>query len=402
MPPSKAQLNAAARARAGRQRQRQITVLSSSESETDLERSGLGEETDSGTDGIEELAGPELTQSLEREMEREADACICGDVPKFLVTHGPPSLMPDAAPAIPEHTYGPSHPPDPTRACDLNHAPDPARTPDVVGSLDGVAVRVSGHSPAPAHIPEARLVSAQTQTLSAPTSPSSAHTHTVFDVAVAILAPDRVPGVAGLAPQGIPAPAPSPVPVSDMNEKIFDGYLSDLEDDTFVLEEEGLDDWYDERHAVTHESPAPMGAAHEPPVTEHSALKRRRLDIPIKEEREDERRCALEARTEALKDIKRMISSKKHTFEGGENGLQAYRARAIQACLHVMVNQKMGAIEASHAAAVGATMAREWGGRQVRRWMHVWVKQRELPQSKRGTHAKTYSLVSDPVIRAEL
>ncbi|KAH9030515.1 hypothetical protein EDB85DRAFT_1891543 [Lactarius pseudohatsudake] len=74
MPPSKAQLNAAARARAGRQRQRQITVLSSSESETDLERSGLGEETDSGTDGIEELAGPELTQSLEREMEREADA----------------------------------------------------------------------------------------------------------------------------------------------------------------------------------------------------------------------------------------------------------------------------------------------------------------------------------------
>ncbi|KAH9018413.1 hypothetical protein EDB85DRAFT_1897164 [Lactarius pseudohatsudake] len=74
MPPSKAQLNAAARAHAGRQRQRQITVLSSSKSETNLERSGLGEETDSGTDGIEELAGPELTQSLEREMEREADA----------------------------------------------------------------------------------------------------------------------------------------------------------------------------------------------------------------------------------------------------------------------------------------------------------------------------------------
>ena len=105
---------------------------------------------------------------------------------------------------------------------------------------------------------------------------------------------------------------------------------------------------------------------------------------------------------EALKDIKSVISSKTYNFEAGKNGLQAYRARAIQACLHVMVNQNMGAIEASQATAVGAMMARGWGGRQVHRWMHVWVKQRELLQSKRGTHAKTYSLISDPIIWAEL
>lgn len=85
MPPSKAQLNAAARARAGRLRQRQIdvhpetphivTLVSSSESENDSESPGLGkDETDSGIDEIEELAGPELMQSLEHEMEREADA----------------------------------------------------------------------------------------------------------------------------------------------------------------------------------------------------------------------------------------------------------------------------------------------------------------------------------------
>ncbi|KAH9170492.1 hypothetical protein EDB89DRAFT_2071879 [Lactarius sanguifluus] len=78
MPPSKARLNAAARARAGRQRQRQTILLSSSEqaseSENNSESSRLGEEDDSGTDGIEELAGLELTQSLEREMEREAEA----------------------------------------------------------------------------------------------------------------------------------------------------------------------------------------------------------------------------------------------------------------------------------------------------------------------------------------
>ncbi|KAH9160204.1 hypothetical protein EDB89DRAFT_1915068 [Lactarius sanguifluus] len=78
MPPSKARLNAAARARAGRQRQRQTILLSSSEqaseSENDSESSRLGEEDNSGTDGIEELAGPDLTQSLERKMEREAEA----------------------------------------------------------------------------------------------------------------------------------------------------------------------------------------------------------------------------------------------------------------------------------------------------------------------------------------
>ncbi len=84
MPPPKAKLNAAARARAGRQRQRQITcpeathnvtLVISSDSENSSESPGLGEDAmDSEIDEIEELAGPELMQSLEREMEREAEA----------------------------------------------------------------------------------------------------------------------------------------------------------------------------------------------------------------------------------------------------------------------------------------------------------------------------------------
>ncbi|KAH9166255.1 hypothetical protein EDB89DRAFT_2076021 [Lactarius sanguifluus] len=186
--------------------------------------------------------------------------------------------MPDAA-AAPEHTYSPSHPPDPTRACNLNHTPDPrpARTLDVDILL-----------PPPISLK--------------PDRPSTGHTHTVFDVATAVLAPERVScpsharapiqshtieGTASLAPRGIPAPAPSPVPVlSDTNEKIFDGYLSDLEDVAFVLEEDNLDDWYDECH-TTCESPTPTSATHKPPVTEHSALKRRRLDVPLKEQCED-------------------------------------------------------------------------------------------------------------------
>jgi hypothetical protein len=65
---------------------------------------------------------------------------------------------------------------------------------------------------------------------------------------------------------------------------------------------------------------------------------------------------------EALKDIKKMISSRKHDFKGGENSLQAYCARAIQACLHAMVNKNMGAIESSQATAVGVMMAKGWGG----------------------------------------
>jgi hypothetical protein len=188
--------------------------------------------------------------------------------------------------------------------------------------------------------------------------------------------------------------------LSDRNEKLFDGYLSDMEDDAFVFEEE-VDNWYNKSHTPATVIPMPTKDTAQP-VTECSAVKQCKLDIPIQEQRETAKRCALEACIEALKDIKRVISSKTHNFEAGRNGLQAHRAQAIQSCLHAMVHQNMGAIEASQAAAVGAMMARGWGGHQVRWWMHTWVKKRELPQLKRGTHAKTYSLVSDPIVQAEL
>jgi hypothetical protein len=61
-----------------------------------------------------------------------------------------------------------------------------------------------------------------------------------------------------------------------MNENIFDGYLSDMEDDAFMLEGE-LEDWYDENHAPLATNKAPMQndtTEHGPPVTEHSAHKR--------------------------------------------------------------------------------------------------------------------------------
>ena len=152
-----------------------------------------------------------------------------------------------------------------------------------------------------------------------------------------------------------PLPAPN---LPDATENIFDGYLSDVEDDAFVLGEE-LDDWYDENHTPLATKEVLIPAEH---ATECSMNKWHRLDVPVREQREHARKLALEACMEALKDIRRIISSKKHKFEGGENGLQAYCARAIQACLHAMVNKKMGAIESSQAAAIGMMMAKGWGG----------------------------------------
>ena len=68
-----------------------------------------------------------------------------------------------------------------------------------------------------------------------------------------------------------------------------------------MLEEDDPDDWYDESHmplAASHETPTGMltNAVHNPPVTEHSALKWHKLDVPIKEQQENARKSALEAR----------------------------------------------------------------------------------------------------------
>jgi hypothetical protein len=134
--------------------------------------------------------------------------------------------------------------------------------------------------------------------------------------------------------------------LSEKNEKLFDGYLSDMEDDAFVLEEEEVNDWYDKSHMLATVIPMPTKDTCAQPVTECSAVKWHKLDIPI------------EAHIEALKDIKSVISLKIHNFEAGRNGLQAHHAWAIQLCLHAMIHQNMGAIEASQAVTVGAMMAR--------------------------------------------
>ena len=174
--------------------------------------------------------------------------------------HGCPPLapvpMPDSTSEIPCTL-------DPTCAPDVNsilhpsnHDPIHIRAPDVgsLASIDAV-VHVLGPVLAPA----------------AHNRSASAHiTQVTSDAPVPV-------------PQAIPVPVPSPSPVpalSDTNEnlRVFDGYLSDMGEDAFMPKEE-VDDWYDESH--TPAAVIPMPTKDTQTVTECSAVKRRKLDIPI-------------------------------------------------------------------------------------------------------------------------
>ncbi|KAJ7704622.1 hypothetical protein B0H16DRAFT_1346781, partial [Mycena metata] len=89
-------------------------------------------------------------------------------------------------------------------------------------------------------------------------------------------------------------------------------------------------------------------------------------------------------------------------FAAGRNGLQEYRARAIQSYLGMVVKNGRLTVEASERAAESQGFAAKWGGRSLRRWTRVWIQERKLPTSQKGRHAKVYSLLDDPAIKAEL
>jgi hypothetical protein len=46
--------------------------------------------------------------------------------------------------------------------------------------------------------------------------------------------------------------------------------------------------------------------------------------------------------------------------------------------------------------------AAKWGGHQVCCWTRHYLNTRDLPKSRVGHHAKVFSLLSDPMIAAEL
>jgi hypothetical protein len=132
-------------------------------------------------------------------------------------------------------------------------------------------------------------------------------------------------------------------------------------------------------------------------------LKRRKLDVPVKTARLQEKAKRYDELADALTAIEKLIASNKtKIFAGGQNGLQAYHARAIQSCLQMVVRNKRNLIVASQQAAESQNFAETWGGQQVRSWVRAWITSRSLPISQRGHHVKTHTLLSDPTICAEL
>ncbi|KAF8159193.1 hypothetical protein B0H34DRAFT_655343 [Crassisporium funariophilum] len=184
-------------------------------------------------------------------------------------------------------------------------------------------------------------------------------------------------------------------PNAEVTNEIFTGYASDIdEDDEDILPpiensetQERLDEAVPES-AFTIAQPPP--------------LKRRRHDIPVRVAQKKQKLEHQQEFEEALTAIEKKIASKKNVFEAGRNGLQSYRARAIQSHLHMVVNNGRSHIEASKRAAESQGFAKSWGGRLVRSWVKKWVTARELPESNRGKHVKVFTLLEDPAIRAEL
>ena len=101
-------------------------------------------------------------------------------------------------------------------------------------------------------------------------------------------------------------------------------------------------------------------------------------------------------------DIQKKINSKKDNFAGGNHGLQARRAQAIECHLQLYLKNKRSFINASEHAAEASGLAAKYGGRQLRTWTRRWIAVQKLPESLRGRHGKVFCLLDDPVVAAEL
>lgn len=130
--------------------------------------------------------------------------------------------------------------------------------------------------------------------------------------------------------------------------------------------------------------------------------KRQKLDVPYCEQRKQHRIKKLEERTKGLVDLEKFLKLKKTVFVGGEQGLKACRTHTITSHLRMVVQNGQQWTEASERSAEAHEFAAKWGGRQLCRWSFCWLKTRDLPKSFKGQHAKVYSLLSNPIVAAEL
>lgn len=175
------------------------------------------------------------------------------------------------------------------------------------------------------------------------------------------------------------------------DSELFLGYLSD---DSICASMEGDNDGDDEAaNTAIIGSSRSTGA---PP------LKCRRLEVPVRVVKAKQKETRKKELAKAFSDIDKHLQSKKTVFHAGQTGLQAYRMRAVRSFLHMVINTGRGKMEAGARAAESHGFAAKYGGRMVRTWAKRWVEKREVPTSDRGCHKKSFSLLSDPAICAEL
>ena len=105
---------------------------------------------------------------------------------------------------------------------------------------------------------------------------------------------------------------------------------------------------------------------------------------------------------DALKDLWKLMKSKKTHYMAGPDGLQVCQTGAMKTHLRLVIENRWSLINASEQAAKSYGFAAKWGGRQVCKWTHHYIQMQDLPKSLVKNHAKVYSLLLDPDIAARL
>ena len=185
----------------------------------------------------------------------------------------------------------------------------------------------------------------------------------------------------------------------------FERYIHYLSDMSNV--DEDLDSESDENHEWASDRgesgmASVLSTLQAVPLAAQPPCKHQKLDVPYRAQRSLDSKAHIVEWEKALKDICKLRQAAKTKFVSGLQGLQARRVHAMETHLHLVCKAKRNSIDASERAAEAHKFALKWGGRQLRCWTRKYVATRDLPQSSSGQHAKTYSLLTDPVIKDEL
>ena len=129
--------------------------------------------------------------------------------------------------------------------------------------------------------------------------------------------------------------------------EIFTGYLPDISDDESMPEDADHED--NEKEDEEIGIPATNEASESSfPIRTPTPLKRRHLDVPARVKIQKAWDECQKKLVLALDDIKKLVRLKQDIFEDGRNGLQSYRARAIQSYLWMVVHNKCNGISSHH------------------------------------------------------